>query len=133
MISVMLRLLQLLVFIHAGLCSAQAHDFDAERTGFNSLTQSGKLVTLIVQPGDRQIRFEIVAKEAAKLKFADDGVEASWGQGDQRQNLKVVRVKDPTTQKEYFVFDRPATPIQNLQIKVKSGKTKEQFDLPRIE
>jgi hypothetical protein len=120
-------------FLFASVGAAQQHDFEAERTGQSSLTRSGRLVDLVVEPGAKQIRFEIVAKEAAKLKIADDGIEASYGMGDKRQQLKVVKFVDPKTQKTVYVIDRPSVPIENLQIKVKSGQNREQFDLPRLD
>lgn len=116
----------------APLCNAQTYDGDAERTGFANLTRSGKLVNLVVEPGDKQVRLQVVGKDAALVKVADDAVEAYYGTGEQRQRIKLIRIRGTDSKSATYVFDRPNAPIENLEINVKSGKGNEKFEIDRL-
>jgi hypothetical protein len=124
-----LWLIALMIF--SSLSIAQQYDGDAERTGFANLTRSGKLVNLLVEPGQKQVRLQVVGKEAGALKVADDAVEAYYGTGADRQRIKLVRIRSADN-KVTYVFDRPNAPIQNLEINVKSGKGSEKFEIDTL-
>lgn len=119
------------LLIYSSLSIAQQYDGDAERTGFANLTRSGKLVNLLVQPGEKQVRLQVVGKEAGALKVTDDAVEVYYGTGADRQRLKLMRVRSAGN-KVTYVFDRPNAPIQNLEINVKSGTGSEKFEIETL-
>lgn len=122
-----------ILFFLSGACAAQSYDGDAERVGQAELTRSGKLVNLVVQPGEKQIRLQVVAKDVAAIQVKDQVVEAYYGEGEQRQRVKLVRLKNPTgAQGNTYAFDRPSRPIDNLEISIRQGSSDEKFTIPRV-
>ena len=115
----------------SSLGAAQTYDGDAERTGQAELSRSGKLVNLTVEPGEKQIRLQIVSKDIAIIKADDQAVEAYYGEGEQRQRVKLIRLKTPG-KPDVYAFDRPNAPIEHLEINVRQGKDNETFKIPRV-
>lgn len=122
-----------LIIMTSTLATAQSYDPDAQRTGMNQLTQSGRMVTLKLQPAKKEVHLEFVGNEAAGAKIDEGIVQVSYGLGEKRQMLHVVKTTDPKTKKSSWVFKRPAdSKLENLEIKLKSGPTEETFVVPDL-
>jgi hypothetical protein len=126
------RLWILTIFISPMSTNAQTYDADAHQKGFSTLTQSGKMLNLVITPKSNSVRLDVVGREAAGLHLDDGAVFVSYGADKNKRQINVVRLKDSKTGKEYYEFDRPSTPLLNLQIDVKSKAAKEKFIVPHL-
>jgi hypothetical protein len=81
------------------------------------MEQVREMVTLRWEPAGKNVKVFLTGYEAAKIEFNDMYIEASYGLGDFKKSLTVIK-KDKA-----FLIPKPET-AQNLNLKVKVGDEK---------
>ncbi|MCB0392299.1 MAG: hypothetical protein KDD58_13485 [Bdellovibrionales bacterium] len=84
------------------------------------MSQVKEMVTIKWEPAGKNIRVFLTGYEAAKIKFHDMYIEASYGIGDFKKNLTVNRKSDS------FLIANPKS-YKDIKLKVKV-KDEEAFD-----
>lgn len=117
-----MRLLFLMLFSFT--VHAQQVDLDAEQKGFSTIERAGKLVSIRVKPHAKGLELFLVGKDASKIKSLKDwNVEANEMEGKTLTPLVIEKTS------ESFVIQRPKTTRKPVQLKVRSLKETETFDL----
>jgi hypothetical protein len=112
---------------------AQPEDPDARQKGFTDLQNSGKLISMVIEPKGNQLRIYLTGKKAAAIKMENAKVEASYFIGGQKKSLTVQRQVDPQSKRSYYVIDKFEPAMKNLKINVTTDKHSESFDLPDMQ
>lgn len=123
----------LLFFGWVSLALAQQVDLDAEQKGFANLTRSGRLLNVVIQPQDAYFKIFVTGREAATVNMEEAEVEFSYGSADDRRQAQVKTITDPKTGQTYYLIDRKKEPYEDVQLKVRSGSTTEEFILPELQ
>ena len=110
----LIRQILVIPFVLIAIIWAQSED------NMPDMTQVREMVTIKWEPAGKDIRVYLTGIEAAKLKFHDMFIEASYGLGVFKKNLTVARDKSS------FVIANPES-YKDIKLKVKV-KEQEAFD-----
>ena len=110
----------------------EIEDQDARRKGFTNLENSGKLLSMVIEPKGNQLKIFLTGKKPADVKVNEATVEASYYLNGVRKTLAVQRQVD-TNKKPYYLIDKIDPNMKNLKINVKAGDHTESFDLPNLQ
>ena len=112
--------------------SAQKEDPDRKQKGFTDLSNSGKLISMVIEPAGNQLKIYLTGKKTAQIKMHEAVVEASYFVGGQQKTLVVQRQTDAKSRKSFYLIDKFDANMKDLKINVKAGDHKESFDLPDL-
>lgn len=98
---------------------------DLSRAEFQNLTQSGKLVTLTVQPQPKAFLFSIVGKPTLKIDLANTHVDVVVLKQDAKSPMTLTKL----TAGKYLSETLNTAEALKMEVRVKVGDETEKFDV----
>lgn len=122
----------LTVIFAAGTAQAQFDGPEAKEKGFENLQNSGKLVSMVLEPAGDQLKIFLTGRKAAAIKMDEATVEVSYFLGGKKTSMIVQRQTDSKSKRPYYLIENIDSSLKDLRIDVKAGEHKESFHVPDL-